>query len=145
MKFQRNARISRSQMDVTPFAGVFFCLLIFMLLASLVYTPGVSISLPVSDRALQGVSGPSVAVAMDAHGVLYFHNQLVTETNLMQRLIAERQRQAEPLTLVLQADKSVTLQQLNHFRDIAAAAGIEQISQQVLPRVYDLRQGVLRP
>ena len=48
MKFPRNARISRGHLDAAPFAGVLFCLLIFLLLASLVYTPGVLINLPTS-------------------------------------------------------------------------------------------------
>ena len=40
MKFPRNARIFRGQLDAAPFAAVFFLLVIFMMLGSLVYTPG---------------------------------------------------------------------------------------------------------
>ena len=50
MKFPRNARIFRGQLDAAPYAIVFSCLLLFLLLSSLVYTPGVSIRLPVSAR-----------------------------------------------------------------------------------------------
>jgi hypothetical protein len=41
MKFPRNARIFRGQLDAAPFAIVFSCLLLFLLLSSLLYTPGV--------------------------------------------------------------------------------------------------------
>lgn len=145
MKFQRNVRISRGQLDVTPFAGMFFCLLIFVMLASLVYTPGVRITLPTSDQTLSGVAGPTVSVALASNGQLFCRNQLVTESNLVEYLTAERQHQKEPLTMVLQADKDVTLQQLNHLRDIAASAGIVQVLQQILPRVYDSRSGAKVP
>ena len=49
MKFPRNARIFRGQLDAAPFAIVFFLLVIFLMLSSLVYTPGVHIELPVAD------------------------------------------------------------------------------------------------
>ena len=68
MKFPRNAKMLRGQMDVAPFAGVFFCLVIFVLLASLVYTPGVHIELPAAVEGMTGVDGPTFAVALDANG-----------------------------------------------------------------------------
>ena len=40
MKFPRNARILRSQLDAAPFAAVFFLLVIFMMLGSLVLYAG---------------------------------------------------------------------------------------------------------
>jgi biopolymer transport protein ExbD len=49
MKFPRNARIFSSQLDAAPFATVAFLLVIFMMLGSLVYTPGVHIQLPVAE------------------------------------------------------------------------------------------------
>jgi biopolymer transport protein ExbD len=137
MKFPRNARISRGQLDAAPFAGVVFCLLIFLLLASLVYTPGVPINLPESVNELPGVDGPAVAVALDANGQLYFQNQIIVATNLQKRLAEEVARQREPVTLVVQADKAVTQEQMLQLRDLAANAGIKQMSQQVLPRVFD--------
>jgi biopolymer transport protein ExbD len=61
MKFPRNARIFKGHLDAAPFAGVFFCLLIFVLLGTLVYTPGVRIELPVSATELPGVSGATTS------------------------------------------------------------------------------------
>ena len=37
MKFPRNAKIFRGQLDATPFAGVFFCLVLFILLMGIVF------------------------------------------------------------------------------------------------------------
>ncbi len=144
MKFARNARIHRAQLDAAPFAGMFFCLLIFVLLASLVYTPGVHIQLPASTEPLPGIEGPTIAAAMDPTGQLYFRNQFISETNLYQELKSEVERHSgnsnTPLTLIVQADKAVTLEQLNHLRDLAYSAGVRQMSQQVLPRIFDSRK-----
>ncbi|HWF19074.1 MAG TPA: biopolymer transporter ExbD [Verrucomicrobiae bacterium] len=137
MKFPRNAKIFRGHLDVAPFAGVFFCLLIFVLLGSLVYTPGVHINLPQSSSTLAGVDGPVLAVAVDPNGQFYFQNQLVQGTNLQQRLQMEAARQSQPLTLVVLADKSVTQGQLNQLYELARAAGIRQIQEAVLPRAFD--------
>jgi hypothetical protein len=56
---------------------------------------------------------------------------------LQKRLETEVARQTEPVTLVVQLDKAVTVDQWNKLRDIATLAGIKQMSQQVLPRVFD--------
>lgn len=44
MRFPRNAKIFRGQLDPAPVAGVFFLLMLFILLGSLLYTPGVLVS-----------------------------------------------------------------------------------------------------
>lgn len=147
MKFPRNARIFRGHLDATPFAAVVFCLLIFILLASLVYTPGVRIQLPASVSTLSGgmtgvsglpgVDGRAVVVGLAASGELFFQNQIIQETNLQQRLKLETRSQKEPLTLVVQADRDVTQKQMHHLRDLAASAGITQLLEQVLPRAFD--------
>ncbi len=145
MKFPRNARIARSHLDAAPFAGMLFCLLIFVLLASLVYTPGVPIHLPTSISELPGVDGPALAVGLDPNGQLYFKNQVIQAGELKRLLQAEVARQTEPVTLVVMADKAVTLEQLNKLRDLAASAGIKQMSQQVLPRVFDAAPAAQTP
>jgi biopolymer transport protein ExbD len=46
MKFARQAKIFRGPLDAAPVAGVVMLLVIFMLVSSLLYTPGVLIQLP---------------------------------------------------------------------------------------------------
>lgn len=137
MKFPRNAKIFRGQLDVTPFAGVLFCLVLFLLLASLVYTPGVVIQLPTSTAGVSGVDGPTVAVAVDAANQFYFANEPIPSTNLLARLRVEVRKSPQPLTLVIEADKNVTLETLVRISDIATAAGISQVLQQTRPRIFD--------
>lgn len=140
MKFPRNVKIFRGHLDVTPYAGVFFCLLIFvLLLRSPVYTPGVQITLPESNASLQGADGPTLSVALDASGRLIFENQIVQATNLLERMRAEVARQSEPLTLVVLADKNVTVEKMSNLRDLAERAGIKKIHEAVLPRPFEAR------
>src|SRR5512138_2901778 len=111
MKFPRNARIFRGQLDAAPLALVFFLLVIFLMLGSLVYTPGVRLQLPVTD-GLPGMDRPSVSVAIDAKGRLYYQNQPVDGDALRERLKDAAANSSEPLTLVIQADKDVTYEML---------------------------------
>src|ERR1019366_3319127 len=109
MKFPRNARIARGQLDMAPFAAVFFLLVIFMMLGTLVYTPGarLQLQLPRVD-GLAGTDKPTVSVAIDVDGRLYYENQWIDEAKLQVRLREAVRKSAEPLTLVVKADKSVS-------------------------------------
>src|SRR5882762_809767 len=145
MKFPRNAKIFRGQLDAAPFAGVFFCLVIFVLLASLVYTPGVHIDLPDSAPGMTGVDGPTFAVALDANGLLYFENQIIEKKDLQRRLQAEVKKSAQPLTMVVLADKGVSLENWDGLVDMARQVGVKHVSQLRLPRVFDSSHGSRTP
>lgn len=136
MKFPRNARVFRGQLDAAPLASVFFLLLMFVLLSSLVYTPGVRIHLPSAD-GLTGVEGPAVAVAVDKSGQFYFENRMIGAPELSSRLRALNKSSSRPLTLVVLADKDTTLEMLNRLELLAHAAGIDDLLQAALPRVFD--------
>ncbi len=135
MKFPRNVRIFRGQLDAAPFAGVFFLLLIFVLLGSGLYTPGVRVELPPADD-LPGEEGPTIAVAVDAAGQLYFENQQLGKSDLESRLQEAKSKAAEPLTLVVQADKAVTSENLISVALLARKAGIYRLSLATLPRLF---------
>ena len=134
MKFPRNARLLRSPFDVAPFAVVFFLLVIFLMLATLLPIPGLSLRLPIAGD-LPGTDKPTVAVAIDAGGRLFFANQIVTENELKSHLHDAAKKSREPLTLVIQADKAVTYDQLVHLTLLARDAGIHDVLLATLPRV----------
>lgn len=135
MKFPRNARIFRGHLDAAPFAAVFFLLVMFLMLGSLAYTPGVRLELPVAED-LPGTDAPSVAVAVDAAGRFYFENQLVTGEQLRIRLRQVAELASAPLTLVVQADRSLRYDQLVQLTLLAREAGIRQAWLATLPRPY---------
>ncbi|MSU58517.1 MAG: hypothetical protein EXS35_10125 [Pedosphaera sp.] len=134
MKFTRHARILRSQLDAAPFAMVFFLLVIFVMLGSLVYRPGVHIRLPAADN-LPGTDKPTFTVAMDSSNRLFYANQLVTEAELKTHLHAAVTNSREPLTLVVQADAAVTHESLVHLTLLARDAGIREALLATLPRL----------
>ena len=134
MRLPRNARIFRRQLDFTPFASMFFLLVIFVMLGGLVYTPGVRIQLPVAED-LPGTDQPTVKVAVDASGRLFFHNQLIEADQLQSRLREELEQAGQPLTLVVEADKDLTQEKLERLLSLARAAGLQEALLARLPRL----------
>jgi biopolymer transport protein ExbD len=136
MKFPRNAKILRSPFEVAPFAAVLFLLVIFLMLGALIPVQGLRTQLtPPSADNLPGVDGPTVGMAMDAGGRLYFANQIVTnEMHLSNDLRHAVEGARQPLTLVIHADKTVTEEQLLHLALLARNAGITNALLATLPR-----------
>jgi biopolymer transport protein ExbD len=151
MKFPRNARMFKGQLDAAPLACVLFCLLIFLLLALVVPIPGIPVHLPDAISGATGVEGPTVTVALDVggpqnpNGVLYFQQQIIGETDLLRRLKEAVKKSSSPPTLVVMADKNVTVEQLNRLTRLAAKAGIKDIRQATLPGVFDSNTGPKKP
>jgi biopolymer transport protein ExbD len=140
MKFPRNVRIYRGQLDIAPYAGVFFLLVIFLLLISLVYTPGFLITLSDAPAAdVSGVEGPIEAVAVDPTGQLYYENQPIQKDELRRRLIWASQKSSEPLTLVIEADKAVTHEMEVQLAILARdpKVHVRQVLWKTLPRIFD--------
>ena len=133
MKFPRNARIFRGRLDVAPFAAVFFLLAIFLLLASLIHTPGVLLQLPVASE-LPGTDGATVCVAVATNGNLYYQNQLISDQQLMLSLRRAVSNSPEPLTLIVQADYRVYYGRLVSVAMLAREAGIYSAWLATVPR-----------
>jgi biopolymer transport protein ExbD len=133
MKFPRNVRILQNRLDAAPFAAVFFLLVIFVLLRSLVYTPGVRLELPAAED-LSGTDAPTVSVAIGTNGALYYEDQLLDERALSDQLRRAAAKAPAPLTLVIRADKRVTYDMLLHLSMLASKAGITNGLLAALPR-----------
>jgi len=135
MKFPRNAKILRSPFEMAPFAAVFFCLVILLMLGALIPVQGLRTRLtPPAAENLPGVAAPTVSVAVDAYGRFYFANQIVTnEMQLSNDLRHAAAGAREPLTLVVHADKTVTYDQLLHLTLLARGAGITNALLATLP------------
>src|SRR6266850_1053638 len=133
MKFPRNARIFRGHLEIAPFASVFFLLVIFISLSSLMYTPGVKIQLPTADN-LPGIDKPSVSVAIDSNGRLYYANKSIVEADLKNELKNELRKTAgKPLVLIVHADQQVTYKMLLGLTLLARDAGISEALLATLP------------
>ena len=135
MRFPHNTKIFRGQLDIAPFAGVFFLLLFFLMLhSSLVFTPGVEIRLPPA-ADLPGTDQPTAVVAVDANGLFYFENQLADEASLKLKLISAVAEAHGPLTLILQADRDVKYEVLVRLSMLARNVGIKDALLATKPEV----------
>jgi biopolymer transport protein ExbD len=124
MRFPRNTKIFRGQLDAAPYAGVFFLLVIFLLLnSSFVFTPGIPIALP-DAPPLPGAATPTLAVAIDESSRIYFDNQVTSEAALKRRL-SDAVAATPDLTLVIQAHKNVTWNALARVMLVAREAGVK--------------------
>jgi biopolymer transport protein ExbD len=144
MKFPRNARIFRGHLDLAPFASMFFLLVIFVMLGSLLYTPGVRVQLPVADD-LPGTDHPVIAVAVDHGGRLFFQNQIIGERELKFALRDAVRKSPEPLTLVVHADRNLKHEDLVRLTLLARDAGIHDALLATLPRMYSAPPGPAQP
>jgi biopolymer transport protein ExbD len=137
MKFPRSARIFRGHLDFAPFAAVFFLLLLFALLGTLIYTPGVKVDIQLP-RAndLTGTDRPTIAVAVDAAGRFYFENQPIEASALKTSLQLAAKKSSEPLTLLIQADKQVAYDHLLGLTLLARDAGIHDALFATLPSAF---------
>ena len=137
MKFPRNARIFRGQLDAAPFATVFFLLVLFVVLGRHLYAPGVRLDLPSTGNLdLPGTDQATIAVAVTANAI-YFENQLVSDIEFSNQLAAARQKIGRPVTLVIEEDKDVTVGRHIQLVTIACGAGITNFLQATQPRVFD--------
>jgi len=101
---------------------------------SLIYTPGARLELQLPQgKGLPGTDKPTVSVAIDADGRLYYQNQWIDEKALLSRLQQAVKKSPEPLTLVVQADERVTHGRVIRLELLARAAGIPEALQATLP------------
>jgi biopolymer transport protein ExbD len=135
MKFPRNVRIAKGSFDAAPWVTVMFLLVIFVMLGGLLYTPGVRIQLPVA-QDLPGTDKPTITVALDAAGGLYYQNQKIADQALLVRLKDFAREAPEKPVLVVQADKGVSYDKLVRLTQMARAAGIDEAVLATLPGIF---------
>jgi biopolymer transport protein ExbD len=136
MRFPRNAKIFRGQLDAAPIAGILFVLVLFLVLSSyLVSTPGVRIELPEA-KDLPGTDHPTLVVAVDRNGLFYYENQVIQPAALQLRLQEDVKRFAGPVTLVVQADKAVSYEVIVGLGRLARAAGLHEALLATRPTIF---------
>ena len=92
MNNQGSIRPFHGRLDFAPFVGVLFLMLPLLLFhTSMVFKPGieVDITLPESSQ-YTGVNDPSLAVAVDSNGILYFRG-LILRDELISLPVSEKE------------------------------------------------------
>ncbi|HVR35622.1 MAG TPA: biopolymer transporter ExbD [Methylomirabilota bacterium] len=122
MKFPRNAKIFRGQLEVAPVMSVLFLLIIFILLnSSLVYTPGLPLRMP-SARG-DADEGTRVVVRVSAEGRLMIGEQPVEEETLRRRLKEAKDESTNGVVLEARAEPEVDAAVLVRLRNMARDSG----------------------
>lgn len=144
MKYLRNAKPFTGQLDVAPFAGVCFLLVLMLLLHTYLVPPsGISIDLPIADLSDSDGAHPSLVVAVDRAEQFYFEHQVIRESDLRARLAAKAHLSREPLTLLVQADGSVRHAAIVRLTALARGAGIRKVVIATRPALFPEGAGSL--
>lgn len=129
MKFQRKAKILRGPLNAAPVAGVVMLLLIFIMISSLLYTPGVLIELPIA-TPLTITDNPTVVVEVDSNGQCFYNNKPVDLADLkvaFKNRLRDAAMLSRKLTLVLWADKAVRNEVMVKLEALAEESGIAEV------------------
>jgi biopolymer transport protein ExbD len=129
VKHPRKLKPFTGRLDLAPFAGVFFLLVLFLLLQSpLAPAPGLRLELPVVELPSPPAStGPTLVVTVDRNGLVYFEHQVIRDNDLRERLAAKVKLSRDPLALLVQADESVRQAVVVRLAGLARQAGIREI------------------
>jgi len=127
MKFPVHAQVITGRLDPAPFLSLLAVVILFLLVHTMiVFTPGVKVDLP-SDGAWPGVTGPTLSVAVDAAGQIYFENQMIPVEQMRERFAAAVAEAKGGLTLIIQADAGVDYQRVVQLSAVARSTGIPEV------------------
>ncbi len=136
MRFPRNAKIFKGQWDALPLAGVFL-LLPLLLLVTLrqSFTAGLRVRVPEVEAELAGTYGAVSLVVLAADGRMFFENQIYLDESHLQESL-RRRAEASPgkLTLVIRADRAVSIDRVARLQAVHARLGFVDCLTQVQPR-----------
>ena len=119
MKYPRNTRIFRGQLDVAPVACLFFVTAILLFLHSqMVFTPGVRLDLHPSTDSKR----PSLYI--DGEGLYVYQGDRMSASSFEKRIRNDAEKNILPSTLALQVDPRVSTNVLNKIQELSAEFSI---------------------
>lgn len=134
MRLPRNIKMLRGPVDASALAGTMFLLWMATFLhSSLVLPPGIRLELPEA-VAVWGEVLPRWSVAVDPAGRILYEHQMVSEADFEERLREGVTRSETPGTLLLMADRRVTLDVLTRLQALARGAGVRDVVLATSPR-----------
>src|ERR1043165_7333518 len=115
MKFPRNTRIFRGQLDMAPVACLFFATALMLFLHSqVVFVPGVRLDLNPS----KDTNRPSLFI--DSEDLFHYGDSTMSGSAFVKRLRTDAEKGRAPNTIILQVDMKATTNALNTIRTTAA-------------------------
>lgn len=127
MKFPRTTQLFTGQFPLAAFASVLFVVVVFLVFnTALVLTPGVRLDLPASGLTTTPTH-PTVTLALDRSGLIFYEHQAIDRTNLLSQLTAVVRDARGPLSLVIQIDRSATYESILPLASLAREAGFREV------------------
>jgi len=124
LRYPRTAKIFHGHIDAAPIAGVFFLLVLFLLLhSSLVFTPGIKIDLNQHDELLSKASGARF-LRIDGKGSFLYNEKTLKESAFYQALHDDLAKPLPPTTLIVEADPLAKSEILARLKTSATELGI---------------------
>lgn len=119
MKYPRNTRIFRGQLDVGAVSSLFFVTVLFLFLHSqVVFTPGIRLDLhPITDTAR-----PSLYI--DSEDLFYYQGSRMSQASFIKRIRSDAEKTKAPSALILQTDIGVSTNAIDAVRALAAEFSI---------------------
>jgi biopolymer transport protein ExbD len=117
-----------ARIEIVPLIDIMFFLLASFMLVSLSMTQlsRVPVDLPDTQAALPEKTAPPYHFALNQQGVITLKDEILTPTEVTERLAALENRQE--LTVLIAADAEAKHQQVMRLLDAVRAAGIEKVS-----------------
>ena len=141
MRLNRSIKMLRGPMDASALAGTLFLLWTATLMhSSLVLPPGLRLQLPEA-RGLWGEVIPEMTLAVDGSQRILFEHQLVVETNLPALLRERALQHGSNATLLLMADRGVSVEVLLRLGNLAREAGVAEVVVASSPRPAEATGG----
>lgn len=125
MKFKKHLIVEKGQLDIVPLIDVVFLLLIFfMLTSSFVSPPGIKIDLP---RAVtsEAILDKNLVITVTDDNIIYLDQRPVQMAELLEKLA---QAAREDRSLLIKADRGVSLGKIVEIWDLCRDAGIVKIN-----------------
>lgn len=130
-RFVPRCNVKRGLIDVASFIDLTLLLfLVFLVHSSYVLQPGIRLQLPESSF-LDGEGFDSLVLTVSQQGMLFFQDEMMRKDTLKERLdraVFERKKGDEKnVSLLLQADRGVSHEQLVELYNIAMESGIKDV------------------
>ncbi len=116
-----------AEINVVPLVDIILVvLIIFMVTAPLVLKPTIDVNLPQASSGEQSKATESLEVVIDKNGVLFLNGQAVNLEELKAKVKVEAEKAADS-SVVLTADKDVTLDGLTTIIDAIKTSGVKKV------------------
>lgn len=116
-----------AEINVVPLVDIILVvLIIFMVTAPLVLKPTIDVNLPQASSGEQKQAPQTIEVVVSKDGQVYYNGKVVTLDQLKEQVSVEAKANAES-SVVLTADKDVTLNGLTVIIDAIKTSGIKKV------------------